>query len=244
MMRNVIAAIVASSTLLSGCGGSTGPATPSAVQGLWNGTTDTDRTVVGLVLSDGLFYFFYSSDGNPATIAGVIQGSGSTNGGNFSSSNAKDFNLEGAGILDASVSASFSTKQALNGSVTYADGGSTFTSTYNSDYEVTPSVPTLAGTFAGQVASSLGVENATVRIANNGALSGTGASGCAITGSVKPRTDGNAFTTSISFGGAPCYFANQTFTGISYFDAATKRLYSAAPNSVRSDGVIFVGTKP
>jgi len=246
-MKNVITVIVAFSVLLSGCGGgggSSAPATPSAAQGLWNGITNTNRTVVGLVLSDGLFYFLYSKVGNPAIIAGVVQGNGSTNGGSFSSSNAKDFNLEGAGILNASVSASFATKQTLNGTVTYTAGGSTFTSTYNSNYELTPSVSTLAGTFTGQVAFSLGVENAVVTVANNGSLSGSGASGCTITGSVTPRSDGNAFTTSVTFGGAPCYFANQTFTGISYFDAPTKRLYTAAPNSARSDGVIFVGTKP
>ena len=251
-MKNVITVIVAFSVLLSGCSGggggggsSSAPATPSAAQGLWNGITNTNRTVVGLVLSDGLFYVLYSKVGNPAIIAGVVQGNGSTNGGSFSSSNAKDFNLEGAGILNASVSASFATKQTLNGTVTPTAGGSsTFTSTYNSNYELTPSVSILAGTFTGQVAFSLGVENAIVTVANNGSLSGSGAGGCNITGSVTPRSDGNAFNTSVTFGGAPCYFANQTYTGISYFDAPTKRLYTAAPNSARSDSVIFVGTKP
>ena len=244
-MRTLTPAIAALGIILSGCGGSNVPPPPSAAQGLWCGTTDTDRSVISLILSDGLFYVLYSSVGDPDTIAGVIQGNGSTNGSSFSSSNAKDFNLEGAGVLDTTISANFSTRKTLNGTVTYVTyRASTLTSTYNADYELTPSVSALAGTFAGHVASSLGVENATLTVARNGTLSGSGVSGCTLTGSVTPRTDGNAFVTSITFGGPPCYFANQTFTGTSYFDATAKRLYSVAPNSTRSDGVLFVGTKP
>ena len=244
-MKTITTTIAALGIILSSCGGTNVPPPPSAAQGLWCGTTNTDRSVISLILSDGLFYVLYSSVGDPDTIAGVIQGNGTTNGNSFSSSNAKDFNLEGGGVIDATVSANFSARKTLNGTVSYTSyRGSTLTSTYRADYELTPSVPALAGTFTGQVASSVGVENATVTLARNGTLSGSGESGCALTGSVTPRTDGNAFATSITFGGPPCYFENQTFTGTSYFDATTRRLYSVTPNPDRSDGILFVGTKP
>jgi hypothetical protein len=61
---------------------------------------------------------------------------------------------------------------------------------------------------------------------------------------VAPRARGNAFNVSLTFGGAPCLFANQTLTGIAYFDATTRVVYAAAPNANRTDGVLFVGTKP
>ena len=54
----------------------------------------------------------------------------------------------------------------------------------------------------------------------------------------------NAYNVAIRFGAAPCFFANQSMSGIAYFDAPTKRLYAAAPNAGRTDGILFLGTKP
>ena len=125
-----------------------------------------------------------------------------------------------------------------------AGGTTSFSSIYDANYEAVPSLAALAGTFAGQVRSSVGNEDATVTISSAGAISGAGASGCALSGTVSPRARGNAFNTSLTFGGAPCLFANQTLTGIAYFNATAKLLYAAAPNAGRTDGVLFVGVKP
>jgi len=65
-----------------------------------------------------------------------------------------------------------------------------------------------------------------------------------MTGSATPRASGNAYNLSITFGGAPCYFENQTMSGIGYFDATSKRLWAATPNASRTEGILFVGTKP
>jgi hypothetical protein len=209
------------------------------------GTTHTNRALTGVVLEDGTFYVLYSVIGDPALIAGVIQGNGTSNNGSFSSTNARDFNLEGLGVLVATVSASYDTRRSLNGTVAYAAGGPvTFTSTFDAAYDATPSLAQLAGAFSGQVALSQGVENANVNVSSTGSLSGVGTSGCTVTGSVTPRTRGNVFNVTLGFGGPPCFFANQTLTGIAYFDSARKRLYAAAPNANRMDGVLFVGVKP
>ncbi len=159
------------------------PPPPASAEGLYIGATSTNRTVTGLVLDDDSFYVLYSSVGNPAVIAGVVQGNGTSNNGSFSSSNARDFNLEGLGVLNATVSASYNAKQLLNGTVSYTSGGpTTFTSTFDAAYDTAPSIAALAGTFAGQVAFSQGVENANVTITSSGALNGVGASGCTVSG--------------------------------------------------------------
>jgi hypothetical protein len=237
--------------LLAGCGGGGGDAPPPATttttesaQGLWIGTTNTDRAITGLVFSDGTYYVLYSPIADPTLIAGVVQGTGAVSGSTFSSSDARDFSLERSNVLACSVSASIATKQTFNGSLACGAAGTTsFTSTYNTAFEQAPSLAALAGTFTGQVASSAGIQNATVTISATGAISGN-AQGCIVSGSVTPRTDGNAFNQTITFGPAPCLFAGQTFTGIAFFDTPTKRLFAAAPNASRTNGVLFVGAKP
>lgn len=237
-------AAVLSLLVIAGCGG--GGSDPPPAEGLFSGTTTSGRGVTGLVLDDGTYYVFYSPVGKPSEIAGVVQGNGTSAAGTFSSSNARDFNLEGAGVLSATVSASYAAKQSLNGTVSYGVGAPTsFSSTYDKAYEATPSLAALAaGTFFGEVASSAGVENATVSVTSAGAISGSSQSGCAVTGSATPRARGNVFDISLTFGGPPCVFGVQTLTGIAYFDSATKTLYAAAPNAARTDGVLFFGEIP
>lgn len=238
---------------LAGCGGGGGggggsgaaaPVTNSPAEGLWLGSTGDGRAITGLVFENGLYYILYSLVGDTGTIAGVVQGNGSTSGANFSSGNARDFNLEGSGVLVATVAGTVAAQSTFAGTVTYGPGlTNTFAATYDSDYELTPSLSTVAGTYGGEVAFSLGVEPATITIAANGALSGTGDSGCTVSGSISPRARGNAYNVSITFGGAPCHFANQTLAGIGYYEATGQRFFSATPNAARTDGILFAGTK-
>jgi hypothetical protein len=187
----------------------------------------------------------YSTTANPVVIGGIVQGNGTSSSGSFSSANARDFNLEGLGVLNATVSASYNSRQSLNGSISYTAGGTTtFTSTFNADYDTAPSFAALSGTYAGQVAFSQGVENANVTISPTGMLSGMGASGCTVSGTVVPRPRGNVYNLTLTFGGAPCFFANQTMNGVAYYDSAAKRVYGATPTSARTDGILFVGVKP
>jgi hypothetical protein len=143
----------------------------------------------------------------------------------------------------ATMSVSYTAKQTFNGTVTYAVGGtSVFTTTYSTNYEAAPSLAAITGTFTGQVAAFTGgIQDAALTVSSTGVLSG-GGGGCAITGLISPRTDGNAYNISIKFGAQPCMFTNQTIAGVAYFDAATKAIYVVAPNAGRTDGVIFVGS--
>jgi hypothetical protein len=244
----LVSSLVAVSLVATSCGGGGGgsappPATDTTAQGLWIGKTSTNRTVTGLVLSDGTYYVLYSSTFNSALIGGVVQGTGTSTAGTFSSNDARDFNIEGAGVIPATITATVAAKQSFNGSINYPNSATvSFTSTYDASYEATPLLATVAGTFTGQIASSAGVQTATVTVSPTGAISGEG-SGCATTGTATPRADGNAYNVSLTFGALPCLFANQTLTGIAYFDAVTRRLYAAAPNAARTDGILFAGLK-
>lgn len=77
----------------------------------------------------------------------------------------------------------------------------------------------------------------------DGTFTGTNLNGCTFTGTVTARTRGNIFDQSITFGGTACSFAGSTLLGIMYFDIPTRRLYTAAPNSLRTDAAIFFGPK-
>jgi hypothetical protein len=237
----------------NGCGGDQtsdqNPTSPSAstAEGLWAGTTNTNQTLTTAVLDNGTYYFFYSSAVNPNQIAGVIQGTGTSNNGSFTSPNTKDFRIGvpvPVPVLDATISADYAARQFFNGSIAYSGAGTvTFTSSYNAAYDTSPTVASLAGRYTGQAGSSGGVQTATVTAAANGTFTGIEQSGCTFTGTLTPRTRGNVFDQSITFGGAPCFFAGRTFQGIVYFDIPTQRLYAASPNSSRTDAAIFSGTK-
>jgi hypothetical protein len=233
---------------ISGCGGGGGGdvAPSTTAEGLWVGSTNNGRTIAGIVLDDGTYWVLYSLIGNSAVIAGAVQGSGTSQNGSFTSTNGKDFNLEGLGINDVTVNASYVMKQSFNGTVRYTATGDqvTFTSSYDTNYDLTPSLNIIAGTYSGTAATTGGMEFATVTVSSSGALTGSSASGCNFSGTVSPRARGNVYNVSVTFGGGVCANGTSTVDGIAYYDAATKQLYSAALNSPRSNGFIYVGTKP
>ena len=241
---------IALALTVGGCGGDSdsnpAPApVPSSAEGLYSGNTNTDRTLAAVVLDDGTYYFFYSVPANPNLIAGVVQGNGTSNNGSFTSANARDFNIEGLGVLSATIAASYAARQSLNGSITYPGTSVvTFTSTFDPAYDTTPSLASLAGTYTGQAGSSGGVQSATVTVASNGVFTGVEADGCTFTGTASPRVRGNILDQSVTFGGAPCEFAGSTLVGIAFLDVPNRRLYGAAPASNRTNAVIFSGTRP
>lgn len=136
--------------------------------------------------------------------------------------------------------------QSFNGTVTYTATGeqTTFTSAYDADYDLSPSLNAIAGTYTGTAATSGGAELATVVISSSGAISGSAASGCTYTGTAAPRTSGNIYDVSITFGGGVCANGTNTDNGVASFDATTKQITSVGVNSSRTDGFIYIGVKP
>lgn len=256
MNRCVLAATTCASLwLVSACGGGggDGPGSrpPSAAQGLWTGSTTSGRTLTGLVFGDGDYYVFYSPVNIPEGVAGAIQGSSGAGAGVWSSTDGVDFSIEAEtpSALSATMSASFVAKKSFTGTITYASGTkTTFTAAYDAAYESVPTVAALAGSYAGKVGLSTGVKTATVTVATGGGITGTviigTASTCTFTGTATPRTDGNAYDVALLLGAAPCPTPTLRVAGIAYFNAAAKKLYVAAPNAARTDGVLFLGIKP
>src|SRR5688572_14429387 len=109
-MRSVSIAVlsIVLAFTISACGdggddNSSSPTASAGAEGLWNGTTNTGRAVSGIVLDDGIYWVLYSVVGNPNIVAGVVQGNSNSQNGSLTSSNTKDFNLEGFGIIDGSI---------------------------------------------------------------------------------------------------------------------------------------------
>lgn len=216
----------------------------TSAEGFWAGTTNTNRTVAGLVLDDGAYWVLYSAVHASSTVAGLIQGNSTSHSGVITSSNAKDFNFETGETLDSTITGNYTRKQSLNGTIVYAIGGpsTSFTTTYDSDYDLVPDMNAVAGTYSGQVTAT---ENVTVQVLSTGNISGSSTTGCTFTGSFSPRTHGNVFNVTVIFEDDPaCSNRNDTVNGVGTYDAGTKTLYSAALNGNRTNGFIFVGTKP
>ena len=238
---------------LAACGGSGGnggaapaPPVPSA-EGLWIGSTSTSRTVTGIVLDNDTYWILYSFPSVGSVIAGVVQGTGISLNGSFSSSDGVDFNPVEQGINNATLSASYMAKQSFNGSVTNPNLNQTFTftSSYNTDYDQTPSVSAIAGTYIGLASVTGSNELTTIVVSSLGVVAGTGTGGCRFVGTVVPRAKGNLYDLSVDISGVgACASGPGTVKGIGYFDASAKRLYLAALNKSRSDGLIFVGIPP
>ncbi|MBK9306526.1 MAG: hypothetical protein IPM58_05385 [Nitrospira sp.] len=239
-------------TCLSACGSegdtsSSPPPTPAQIsaEGLWVGTTGTGRTVSGVVLDDATYWFLYSVAGDPSIIEGFIQGDSSFQNGTLTSSNAKDFSVgrSGAPVLDATMNGKYEAKQSLSGTTVYQIGGpDTFTTTYDRDYELPSDVAVVAGNYSGPVAAG---ETVNVAVTVAGAISGISTTGCTFTGSFSTRASGNVFDVMMTFGGqTACSNGSDTVRGVGFYDADSRKLYSAAFNTARTNGFIFIGTKP
>ncbi len=249
IQRGILGLILLSGlSACSGGGGDTSTASPTALsvnpaEGLWLGTIPTtNRAMSGLVLDDGSYWILYSVSGNPSILAGLIQGTSSSQNGTFTSSDAKDFNLQ-TGLLNATITGSYVTKQGFTGTISYSQGNgpNTFTTTYDSDYDLPPDMNAVAGTYTGFITTS---ETATVEVTATGGISGSSNTGCVFTGTFAPRTHGNVFNVTITFGGqSGCSLGAETVNGIGFYDAGAKQLTSAAFNSGKTDGFVFIGTK-
>jgi hypothetical protein len=234
-------ALLAATVALAACGGGgSGPA-PVAIasaEGFWSGTASTGAQVSMVILENGETWGLYASSGS---IVGALFGNAAVNGSTISGSGS-DFNLISRTVTAGTFTGSVATKTSLN---LTTSSGAKLNAAYDATYDQTPSLATLAGTFAGQaVSGSTAAQASSVTISATGALSSTG-TGCSATGSVTPRPTGkNIFNVSVTFTGASCALGNGTVTtGVASFNPATRQLLSMAMNPAKSDGFIYVGAR-
>lgn len=233
---------ILTSLLMAGCGGGGGGgsfAPTGTAEGLWGGTTGDGRFVSGVVLQDGTSWFVYSAINDNSVIAGLVQGSSTSSNGNYSSSNARDFNLEGFGINDGTISGNYAQMQTLDGTATSSAGSTVFNLAYDNRYDLTPSIALIAGTYVGEDFATN--DPATVTIAANGSLTAVSTGGCQATGTVVPNPNGNVYDISVTFLGGPCANGTSTVTGVLAVDGID--VISAALNPARTNGFLYLGTK-
>ena len=256
IMKKVLLASLSGLSLV-GCGGGgggdstyvpddkgNGGTVNAEAQGVYSGSTNQGQTVTGIVDETNKFWFLYTPP-YKSGVTGFITGDLKLSGKAAHSTNAKDYNFSGAVVYDATIVANIESKKSLNGNLAYsASNQVTFNTNYNSALSgYVPKLSDIVGTYKGASAIVQGIESATVYIANNGEVSGRGASGCAFTGNATVASGTPYFKLSLIFGNSPCYMAGQAVNGIIYYDAANKALYAVAENSNRQNAVLFLATK-
>ncbi len=225
-----------------------GGASPSAqkADGLWLGSSSANRAVNLLVLDNGTYWAIYSAVGKPSVIGGVVQGTYAVNGNNFASSDGRDYNLEGDGVLPiSSIVGAYQPRSSFNGQLNYASaaGSVTLQASYSAVYDTPATLSSVMGRFTGTSVSPAGPESLALTVNASGAISGTSGLGCSFNGTVSPRNGVGAFDVSIRYNGGECLAGTSTQSGAAYFDAANNRLYVAGLNASRNSGFVFVGTK-
>jgi hypothetical protein len=221
----------------------------TVISSVFNGKTDANQPVTTLLQDDGSYFMVYSSATTAQNFLGVVLGTGTLVNGSFSSTNGLDVSFGGEGVPPSNpttLSASYTQKQSLNGTVTYTLGGQakSFTSGYNSQYETLPSLASLAGVYVGSIATkNVREDNITLTISSDGALSGNLTCGCSVAARLVPRTDGKAYDATLAFSEGTHPLTGKSFAGNVYLDATSKRLYIVGKLSNSTDLAVFVANK-
>lgn len=176
----------------------------------------------------------------------------------FTPNNVATFPYQGSG----SLAGNFTLNSSMTGVITYTTGSDvlTYTLNYAAASTTTAAVSNIAGTYNGNfypngTVSFTGISNAgTLTIAADGSITGTIACAggystaattfdpCLVSGTVTARGDVNAYNFSLTFannttgGQVPSQWAGKTFSGMGYYDAATKRFMLGI---IASDGTAF-----
>lgn len=227
-------------------GGDGGGADTSDAQGLYRGSAVGGAVdVVGVVLSNGHYYFLYGSEVEER-VDGVVHGrDAKAADGSFTSSAAKDYELADDGdVVNASITATYTKKAQLNGTITYSDGTSAFSLIYDSDYDKKATMP--VGMISGTATSESGEDDVSFTVTSGGTFSGQSEFfTCSFSGTLSARGSKNVFDMKVIFAsgsaGSECDFPGQTLDGVAYFDVEDGVFYAAAPTADRNSGFLFVG---
>jgi hypothetical protein len=271
------AAVIAVFSAFIGCGGggeddSSGgqsPATQGPATGIYRGQSAAGNNVLGLIFSDGRYYFLYSPPSNPNLISLINSGSGVSSNGDFSANNLLAVPLSSIGytqgtIANGTFSASYTTNSNLNGTFSYLpSGGSAITTTYEPTSVTVPTLTQIAKEYTGAFSHYYPSGNnlytwspaTNFTVSANGSISGTvdcftepvcmsapcPAITCNVTGTINPRTDINAYDVSLSIGSTNGGSTplDGTYNGVAYFDAGTGNLNIAGISPTTNRAIGF-----
>jgi hypothetical protein len=233
----VLAAVGVASIVASGGGGGGGGEGSTSAQGLWRGTTDADRSMFGVVLDDGSYWFVYTVILGPVLIGpDFIQGTGMTSGNDFSSSDGRDF--RGDAPTSFTFAGNFAEKGTLDGTFTYPESSEVLNAAYDDAYDLAPSLVNVAGTYAGFANGN----DAMFVISAAGTIDGSEFGGCnGFQGTIAPHAAGNVYDVTGTIFQVDCVpDATRAVSGIALFDADTIHLMMV--DSERMHGHLFTGS--
>lgn len=246
--------IIGAAVVLTACGGggsdtptATAPSTNPTItratpEGFWFGRASTGTDVALAILENGETWGLYTA-ANTNTVLGALYGQTTSSGSSLNGA-GNDFNIPSRTVTAGNYTGTFT--GGANISVT-SSNGSSFSGTYQSDYDVVPSLATVAGTFTGTgVSATTAPQSASVTISSTGVITVPASLGCSASGTASPRPSGkNIFDVSVTFSGSSCALGNGgTATGIAYYDTVDRSLTVMALNSGKTDGFIYLGSKP
>jgi hypothetical protein len=255
------AALLCTTILLTACGsdssvsaapGTVAPPPGTAAAGSWQGSIDSpspgSRAIKAVVLPDGSFWMVYSLTGDAST-AGIIRGTGTTDGTNFTVADALLLSLEDGKQTTADIAATFTGQSAFNGSITQ-DGSTaltspaSFSSLYRTAFNQTLTLADLAGTYEGVITTKLGEESATIAIDTSGAIAGGSTSGCSVNGQATAQPTGNVFNITATFGTEDACGANKESSVVGIMSLEVDTATALALNGDGSNSFIFTGIRP
>jgi hypothetical protein len=241
--------------LLSACGGSDDdpfgppPTSANSPEGLYGGTL-TGAVMPNfemLVLENGEFWSLYGQNtGGVFQVYGLVQGTGTSREGQFTSQNATVFYpppvVPGTltATFDASAKTITGTVNSNNTEIQFS-GGPIAGSTY--DYNTPASLSTLTGHWDAMSIDSAAVS---VDIDSGGAIT-TLSNGCTASGTLTARPSGkNVFNVSLTFGPGPCVLPGQTVSGIalvSPLSSGQTQFIAAVIDDARTVGTAVFGVR-
>lgn len=223
------------------------PSTASFAQGYYVGITTPGQREVGIVRDDGIFWIAYERDtpGLGGFVNGTSTASGTQASGTFVSTDAIRYDFSQRTTDAEHVDADYVYKDCLCGRSTEVSTKAVkveFGSSYQSLYELRPTLTALAGAYSGGSAQTLvDDQGVALQIGADGALSAVTANACTLSGTFKPRTVGNLYDVIVTAGPAPCATPGTVYSGAAVLDSG--KLLVMATDASRQAALVLSGTR-
>ena len=240
--------------VLTGCGGG-GDGTPAqtgpTAEGVYGGTISggtAKNAFRAVVLENGDLWTLYgTSTAGTLAVAGLVQGSGSSTNGSYTTSNAKDFGFSPA--LSASITATYTSVPTISGSLTVGNTNATFSGGAIPGSTYTYNTPAVLSDVVGSwtLTSTDGTTGISLVIASDGTFTASppAPTACVITGTVLPRPSGkNVFNTTSTFGAGCGGQTSTTGIGVVYpLSGGGSQVVFADINASRTAGDVSFGSR-
>lgn len=178
-----------------GCGGDNkSSSVANEYQGFYTSTSGDVETAAA-ILDDGSVYEVTTQGSDVSVIRGTATGGN----GSLSLTDGLLYRFDGKAATGVQISATYRTKQSLQGTVTPTGGAtSSFSLNYDNHYDNAADVSTLVKSYAGTMRTQQGREITGVSIQADGTV-GVAMSVCKALGKVTPRSKGNVYNVALTF---------------------------------------------